>query len=276
MSDDGMMPDGWTSEELAAQRESLAQLAGTARVEDLPRLANIVDLLDVLDAVNAGTVTADEARDAMRATHKEVMPSARITWHAAEPDHVGRGWSVHPSDITEKHLAEMLPLLGPALGTMSAMCERLWVQTTGDPDAIDADKTAITFGAATDGKVFFGMTSASEYEDDDEALLVAQVGLALPIATAKALRNDLNRAIARATLLRRRHVATARVRLQRRLVDSGMPEDHASAIGAAAEASVETGLPQVVIGPDGASSTVVVNPDGTISYEVSCVDGGEE
>jgi hypothetical protein len=217
MSDDGMMPDGWTSEELAAQRESLAQLAGTARAEDLPRLANIVDLLDVLDAVNAGTVTADEARDAMRATHKEVMPSARITWHAAEPDHVGRGWSVHPSDITEKHLAEMLPLLGPALGTMSAMCERLWVQTTGDPDAI-----------------------------------------------------------ARATLLRRRHVAAARVRLQRRLVDSGMPEDHASAIGAAAEASVETGLPQVVIGPDGASSTVVVNPDGTISYEVSCVDGGEE
>jgi hypothetical protein len=75
MSDYGMMPDDWTSEDLAAQRESLAQLAGTARAEDLPRLANIVDLLDVLDAVNAGTVTADEARDAMRATHKEVLPS---------------------------------------------------------------------------------------------------------------------------------------------------------------------------------------------------------
>jgi hypothetical protein len=30
-------------------------------------------------------------------------------------------------------------------------------------------------------------------------------------------------------------------------------------------------LPQVVIGPDGVSSTVVVNPDGTISYEVSDV-----
>ena len=270
MSDyDDMMPDGWTSEEVAARRESLAQLAGTVRAEDLPRLANIADLLDVLDAVNAGTATADEARDAMRATHKEVLPSARITWHAAEPDHVGRGWSVHPSDITERHLAEVLPLLGPALGTMSAMCERLWVQTTGDPDVVDpGTKTAITFGASTVGQVFFGMTSTSECEDDDEAILVAQVGLGLPIATAKAIRDDLNRAIARATLLRRRHVAAARERLQERLVDSGMLEAHASAIGAAAEASVETGLRQVVIGPDGASSTVVVNPDGTISYEV--------
>lgn len=269
MDDYDIGPDHWTSEQVAERRRSLAELAGQVCDDDLPKLAHLHDMLDVIDGVNDGTSTSDEAAVAMREVHREALPNARLTWHAADPSQAGRGWSVHPADVTESHLEDVLPMIGPALGVVSAMCERVWVQTTGDPDVSMADesKTAITFGASSVGQVYFGMTSARECGEDPESVVVASVGLAIPVATARALRDDLNRAIQRADMLRKRHVATAKRRLVASLVeDRGMPESYAEAIAAAAEAAVETGMPQVVIGPDGVPSSVTVDPEGKLDY----------
>jgi hypothetical protein len=267
MSDYGDI-DRWTSEQVAARRQALAELAETADAEDLPKLAHLHDLLDVLDAVNQGTVTSEDATEQMRAEHHKAMPGSRITWHAADPSQAGRGWAVHPADVTDRHLNEVAPMIGPSLGMVAAMCDRVWVQTTGDPDVSMADesKTAITFGSTSIGQVYFGMTSAQECDDDTEAIAVAGVALALPVSAARAVRDDLNRAIQRADILRRKHIDRAKRLLCEHLLAEGVDEDHAAWIADAAEAAFETGIPQVVIGPDGVATSVSVADDGTLDY----------
>lgn len=269
-----MTMEHWDKDEIARKRDELREVVDRASDADLPRIAALHDVLDSLEGLADGTVSESEAEATLAEVHRKNEPTARFSWKSAEAKHMGRGWSIHPADMTEQRLCDIVPMPPSGAALIAAMCEKVWIQTTGDPDVPveGEDKTAIIVGATPTGHVVYGMTGSHNDPDDGETYLSA-TALSVPVSVAKGFRDDLNRAIRRAEHLRRVHLDSGRERLERHLVaDHAMTLAEAAALAAASIEAAESTIPQVIVGPDGTTVTIAIDEDGHVL--VDGVEGG--